>query len=137
MVSEKVWQEFVFPQLNELVDALAEAGYTPILHFDHDWTRDLEHLRALPARRCILQLDGMTDIRRAKEVLGDHMALMGDVPPALMSHGTAEEVRRYVEDLLRDVGDRGLFLAPGCDAPVDTRPENMAALVETGLSFRR
>jgi uroporphyrinogen-III decarboxylase len=137
MVSEAVWQEFVFPQLKELVDAVAEAGYTPILHFDHDWTRDLHHLRALPARRCILQLDGMTDIRRAKEVLGDHMALMGDVPPYLMSHGTVAEVRRYVEDLLRDVGDRGFLLAAGCDAPIDTRPENMAALVETGLAYRR
>ena len=135
LLSESVWQEFVFPQLKSLVAALAEAGYVPILHFDHDWTRALPHLRALPARRCILQLDGMTDIRTAREVLGGHMALMGDVPATLLATGTPEDVRTYVRELIRDVGDRGFLLAPGCDAPVNARPANMEAMVAAGRDY--
>ncbi len=37
----------------------------------------------------------MTDIRKAKEVLGDHMCIMGDVPPALLSSGTPEQVYEH------------------------------------------
>lgn len=135
MLSEPMWQDLVFPQLKILVGNLVEAGFNPILHFDHNWTRDLVHLRKLPARKCILQLDGMTDIRMAKEVLGDHMALMGDVPATMLATGTTDDVRSYVRNLIRDVGDRGFLLAPGCDAPVNARPENMEALCAAGLEF--
>jgi Uroporphyrinogen-III decarboxylase len=135
MLSEPMWQDLVFPQLKILVGNLVEAGFNPILHFDHNWTRDLVHLRKLPARKCILQLDGMTDIRIAKEVLGDHMALMGDVPATMLATGTTDDVRSYVRNLIRDVGDRGFLLAPGCDAPVNARPENMEALCAAGLEF--
>ena len=135
MLSEPLWMEFVLPHLKIMVHALVDAGLNPILHFDQDWTRDLVHLRELPARKCILQLDGMTDIRRAKEVLGDHMAIMGDVPPALLVTGSAEDVRVYVRDLIRDIGDRGFLLAPGCDAPINARPENMQALCDAGHEF--
>ncbi len=77
----------------------------------------------------------MTDIRRAKAVLGDHMALMGDVPATLLATGSADDIRVYVRDLLRDVGDRGFLLAAGCDAPVNAKPENMEALCAAGLEF--
>ncbi len=106
-----------------------------MLHFDHDWTRDLPRLRELPARKCILNLDGWTDIRKAKEILGDHMAIMGDVPAPLLSAGTPDEVYAYVRALARDVGPTGLILCPGCDAPIDAKPENMQAFVAASLEF--
>lgn len=133
MLAETTWMEFVLPQLKEIVDSIATAGFTPILHFDHDWTRDLPYLTELPRARCILQLDGMTDIRRAKEVLGGHMCLMGDVPATLLATGTPADVTTYVRELIHDVGRTGFMLAPGCDAPADARPENMQALVAAGL----
>lgn len=129
LLAPRLWNEFVFPYYLEMVTALAERGLTCVLHFDQDWTRDLGRLRELPARRCLLNLDGMTDIRKAKEILGDHMAVMGDVPAALFSVGTPDDVYRYVRDLVRDVGPTGLILCPGCDAPIDATPENMEAFV--------
>ena len=91
--------------------------------------RDLARLRELPPRACVLNLDGMTDIRRAKEILGDRMALMGDVSPALLSAGTPDEVQRYVRDLARDCGPTGLLLCAGCDTPLDALPANVEAFV--------
>ena len=135
MVSRAVWEEFVFPHLKDLVWALADAGIRPTLHFDHDWTRDLARLRELPAATCLLNLDGMTDIRAAHEILGDHMALLGDVPATLLTVGTPADVREYVRRLIADVGRRGLLLAPGCDIPCDARGENVEALVEAGLEY--
>ena len=135
MLRRTIWDEFVFPYLKDLVWALSDAGIKPTLHFDHDWTRDLARLRELPAARCMLNLDGMTDIRAAHEILGDHMALMGDVPATLLAVGSPADVRDYVRRLIADVGRRGLLLAPGCDIPVDARSENLEALVDAGLEY--
>jgi uroporphyrinogen-III decarboxylase len=135
MLSPKMWDEFVFPYFLEMVTRLAEEGIVSVLHFDHDWTRDLARLRELPARRCILNLDGWTDIRKAKEILGDHMAIMGDVPSTLLATGSPDDVRAYVRDLARDVGPTGLILCPGCDAPLNAKPENMRAFAAASLEF--
>jgi len=135
LLSPRLWDRFVFPYYLEMVTALAENGVVSVLHFDQDWTRDLARLREFPANMCVLNLDGMTDIRRAKEALGDRMAIMGDVPAALFSIGTPDEVYQYVRDLVRDVGPTGLLLCPGCDAPINTKPENMAAFVAACREF--
>jgi len=137
MLSPAMWDEFVFPYTLEMVTQLAEHDIVSVLHFDHDWTRELARLRELPARKCILNLDGWTDIRRAKQLLGDHMAIMGDVPAPLLATGTPDQVSDYVRELVRDVGPTGLILCPGCDAPIDARPENMQAFVDASLEFGR
>ncbi len=129
-LSPKLWDELVWPYFVRLVSELAAAGVRCVLHFDQDWTRDLARLRELPARSCILNLDGMTDIRLAKELLGDRMALMGDVPASLLALGDPDGVGRYVRELVRDCGPTGLLVCAGCDIPIDAKPENVEALVE-------
>ena len=101
MLAQPLWDRFVWPYVTELVAQVDAAGLIPILHFDSDWTRDLPRLLELPAKKCILSLDSMTDIRKAKEILGDHMCIMGDVPPALLSSGTPEQVYEHCSKLDR------------------------------------
>lgn len=135
LVAPKIWDELVFPYYLEMVNALADNDIISILHFDQDWTRDLARLRELPARMCLLNLDGTTDVRKAKEVLHDHMAILGDVPSSLFAAGTPDDMYTYVHDLVRDVGPTGLLLCPGCDAPINTKPENMEAFLTAGREF--
>lgn len=135
LVAPKIWDKLVFPYYYEMVTALAEKGICSVLHFDQDWTRDLARLKEFPPKTCILNPDGMTDIRKTKEILGDHMAIMGDVPAALFASGTPDDIYSYVRDLVRDIGPTGLILCPGCDAPINTRPENMEAFVAAGQDF--
>jgi hypothetical protein len=137
MLSPRLWNEMVFPYLYEVVKAMADAGRVSVLHLDHDWTRDLARFRELPAKACVLNPDGMTEVRKAKELLGDHMAIMGDVPAGLLVTGTPDTVRAYVHDLVRDVGPTGLLLCPGCDAPLNAKPENMEAFVAAAHEFGR
>jgi len=89
----------------------------------------------LPAKKCVLNPDGMTDIRKAKENLGDHMAVMGDMPAQLFATDTPDDVYKYIRDLIKDVGPTGLILCPGCDAPANTKPENMEAFVAASHEF--
>ncbi|HLA29204.1 MAG TPA: uroporphyrinogen decarboxylase family protein [Syntrophales bacterium] len=135
MVAPKIWNRMVWPYYQQIVGALVAEGIVPIFHWDQDWTRDLHRLKELPAKKCILNLDGMTDIRMAKEILDGHMAIMGDVPASLFAAGTPDDIYNYVRDLVRDVGPEGLLLCPGCDAPINTKPENMEAFVAAGREF--
>jgi uroporphyrinogen-III decarboxylase len=135
LIAPKIWDELVFPYFLQLVNALAEKGIISVLHFDQDWNRDLERFREFPARMCLLNTDGMTDLRKAREILGDRMAMMGDVPSSMLCSGTPEDVFNYVRDLIRDIGPTGLILCPGCDAPINTKNENMEAMVAASREF--
>jgi hypothetical protein len=130
MLAQPLWDRFVWPYVKECVRQTDEAGLIPILHFDSDWTRDLPKLLELPAGKCILSLDSMTDIRKAKEILGDHMCIMGDVPPALLSSGTPEQVFEHCKQLVKDIGPTGYILQSGCDIPVDAPLANVKAMAD-------
>lgn len=128
-LSPKLWERFVFPYLKQLVDAIIQEGVVPILHFDSNWGRDLTYLKDFPKGRVVLSLDGATDIFKAKEILGGHMCLMGDVPPALLALGTPEEVNAYSHRLVDEIGPTGFILAQGCCIPPNARPECVAAMI--------
>ncbi len=135
LISPKLWNRFVWPYYLKLVDALVAAGVTPVLHWDQDWTRDLVRLQELPAKKCILNPDGMTDLHKFKELVGDRMAMMGDVPASLLAAGTPDDIYNYVRDRVRLFGSTGLILCPGCDAPINARPENMEAFVAASREY--
>ncbi len=130
-LSPRLWDRFVWPYLKELVDIVAEEGGTPVLHFDANWDREIERLKDLPRAKCVLALDGKTDIFRAKKILGGHMCLLGDVPPALLTLGTSDEVRAYCDRLLTEVGPDGFIIAQGCAIPPDAKFENVKAMVDS------
>lgn len=131
------FERFEWPWLQAYVDAFISEGITPWLHFDTDWTRNMPYLKKLPRGKCVCDLDGMTDIFRAKEILKGHMCISGDVPAAMLSLGKPEEVEAYCRKLIDEVGDGGGFmLTTGCECPIDVKPENLRAMVETGKTYR-
>lgn len=135
LVAPKIWDELVFPYFLQIVEAMAAAGLISVLHLDHDWNRDLARLLEFPRQSCVLNPDGMIDVRKVREVLGDHMAIMGDVPATMFATGTPDDIRAYVRGLVSDLGPSGLILCPGCDAPINTKPENMEAFVAAAHEF--
>ena len=133
----ELFERFEWPYLQRYVDALVSEGLTPWLHFDTDWGINLPYLTKLPKGKCICDLDGTTDIFKAKEILKDHMCISGDVPASLLTLGTPEEVQEYCKKLIDEVGEGGGFmLTTGCECPIDVKPENLKAMVETGKSYR-
>lgn len=130
-LSPRLWERFVWPYMKELVEIVVEEGSTPVLHYDANWDREIERLRDLPARRCVLALDGKTDIFRAKKILAGHMCILGDVHPAMLSLGTVDEVKAYCRRLLTEVGPDGFIMAMGCAVPPDAKFENVKAMVDS------
>ncbi len=136
-VSPKIFAEIALPALKEICQALIEAGITPILHCDGNWDKNLKHLRRLPAKKCIIQFDGPTDIFRAKQELGDIHCLFGDVNAYDLAFGSPQKVDEYCHRLIEEVGKGGGFiLAAGCEIPANAKPENVKAMIQAARKYK-
>lgn len=136
MISPAIWEEFVWPYLKELALIAIQHEIVPIFHLDSCWDRAFAYFKELPPRRCILSLDGTSNARLCREVLGDHSAIMGDVPATLLAFGTEEEVYDYTTKLIQDVGPKtGLIVCSGCDIPFNAKFENVKAIVDAAAAF--
>lgn len=135
-ISPKTFEEFYWPGLKNMVETFHAAGITVLLHHDSDWTLMLDYFKDLPRGSAILQLDGQTDIFKAKEVLGNHLCIMGDMPASLLTLGDPEDVEEYVKKLIDVVGkDGGFILGSGCEVPIDAKFENLKAALDTAKSY--
>jgi hypothetical protein len=133
MLSPEMWRRFVWPYFKQLVCEVVDAGLIALLHLDSDWTREIDCFKELPERQCIMALDGETDIFRAKEVLANHMCIMGDVSAAMLYLETPETVYDYCKRLINELGPNGFILQSGCDIPTNAKLENVKAMVAAAL----
>ena len=128
-MSPALWERFVWPYIKRLGEAMIAEGAVPIFHLDSDWNRGLEFFREFPKGTCIVSLDGCTDIYKAKEVLGGHMCIMGDVPARMLALSGPDEVYDYSAKLVKDIGQSGFILSSGCDIPANANVENVKAMI--------
>jgi len=69
-------------------------------------------------------------IFKAKEVLGGHMCIRGNVPSSLLQAGTTDEVKAYCRQLIDVVGkDGGLIVCPRSSTD-EAKPENLKAMID-------
>jgi hypothetical protein len=129
-ISPKIFNEISFPSIKRMVEGYRAAGLVSVLHCDGNWDPMLPRFLDLPRTSCIVELDGATDIRRAREVLKGHLCLKGDVHHTKLSLGTKEEVETYCRELIEFMGhDGGFILGSGCEVPFTAKVENVAAMI--------
>jgi hypothetical protein len=136
MLSPDMFRRFVWPYFRRLVGEVVDAGLIALLHLDSNWTRELERFRELPKGKCIMALDGETDIFEAKKILGDHMCLMGDVPASMLYLERPDVVEAYCTGLIDELGPSGFILQSGCDIPANASLENVQAMVAAAVGNR-
>ena len=137
-ISIKNFDRLVLPGLNIMVKKFIDAGITPLFHCDTNWTKFLELFKGFPAGKCILEVDGKTDIFKAKEILNGHMCIMGDVPADLLVRGSRDDVLSYCKKLIDIVGKGGGFiLSSGCSIPANAKVENVRAIMESAEKWGR
>ncbi|TYB94766.1 MAG: uroporphyrinogen decarboxylase [Kosmotoga sp.] len=74
-------------------------------------------------------VDENVDIVEAKKITSSKKIIIGGNIPltTTMLYGTQMDNMKYVVDLIDSVGKMDFILAPGCDMPYDTPPENVVA----------
>ncbi|MDR2387425.1 MAG: uroporphyrinogen-III decarboxylase [Deltaproteobacteria bacterium] len=129
LMSPKMWERFVWPYFKATTEMVIEEGVIPILHLDANWTSSLDYFRELPKHKCIMSPDGATDIHKARKVMDNHMAILGDVHAEMLAFDSPAEVTKYVQDLIKEFGGQGYMVSSGCDIPFNAKIENVQAMV--------
>ncbi len=129
-MSLEQFKTFFWPTLQRLMLGLIDAGLTPCPFFEGDYTSRLEIIRDIPRGKAIYWF-GLTDIFKAKEILGDRVCLRGNVPSSLLCTGTPQEVRDYCKKLIDVVGKGGGFIMDSDTVLADeAKIENLRAMAD-------
>jgi hypothetical protein len=131
-MSLKQFETFYWPTFKKLLLALIDAGLTPLPFFEGDYTSRLKYLLELPKGKIIGHFD-TTDIFKAKEIVGKHLCIQGNIPASLLQTGTPQEVKEYTRKLIDIVGKDGGYIM-SCRGPLD---EADPALVKVWIDYTK
>jgi Uroporphyrinogen decarboxylase (URO-D) len=135
-MSDKQFREFWWPSFRQMMVELIDAGLVPMPLWESDCTKRLEVIKDIPAGKCIYWFE-RTDIVRAYEVLGDVVALRGNLSPSMMTTGTPDEVDAAVKHLVESIWNRGgcLILDTAFGVPDETPVENVRAMFSAARKY--
>ena len=128
LIGPSLYSEFVLPYQQRMIQAIHDMGVPVKLHICGN-IDPVMHLVAQTGADMV-DCDSMVDMERAAEILPEGTAVCGNVNPVeVMLQGTPETVKAEVRRC-KALGRRNNnFVAPGCEVPIDTPPENMYALL--------
>jgi len=130
MISPNMYREFALPYEKRVVDE-AHAHQLPyVLHICGDTSLILNDM--LETGTDAVELDYLTDIHRAHEILKDSVCLIGNIDPSgVLALGTPDLVRNTTGELLELYRDSPRFiLNAGCAIPAETPEKNLHAMIE-------
>jgi len=132
-MSLKQFETFYWPTLKKVILALVDMGLTPCPFFEGMYDSRLEYLLELPKGKVLCHF-AQTNMFRAKEILGGHLCIMGDVPSSLLQVASGQEVEEYCKKLIDVCGKDGGFILT--HMPIDeAKPENVKAMVDFTKSY--
>lgn len=134
-MSKKQFEIFYWPGLKKALLTSIDLGFVPMPFIEGGFNNRLEYLLELPKGKVVAHFD-QTDIFRAKEILGGHICIMGNVPSALLQVGSPQETEEYCKKLIKVCGKGGGFiLTNGCEID-EAKPANVRAMVESCKKYK-
>ncbi|NVM53084.1 MAG: hypothetical protein HWN66_05230, partial [Candidatus Helarchaeota archaeon] len=127
--------EMFWPQIKRITDYIIKKGWIVQFHLDNDYTDALEYFTELPKGKIMFHLD-LTDIFKAKEILGDRACLMGNIPPQLTAMGTPKEVEKYCRKQIKGCMEGGGYmLCSACVLPDEIPAANLKAMKDSVMKY--
>jgi len=126
LVGPRIYQEFVWPFQQRLVDGIHAAGARVRLHICGNTRRILDGIARLGAD--IVDIDSMVPLAQARAAMGPEQLLAGGIDPVrVLLNGTPAGVRAALARCIEEAGPR-YVVAGGCEIPRETPVENLRAL---------
>ncbi len=129
-MSKTQFEHFYWPGLKKAILANIDLGYVPMPFFEGKCDARLEYLLELPKGKVICHFQFM-DMARAKEIVGDHVCIMGNVPSTMLQVGSPSEVEEYCKNLITVCGRGGGFILTPGSAIDEANPANVKAMVDS------
>ena len=128
------YREFVLPYNKRILDTVRAETGVPSIHFGTNTTGILPLLRE--AGGDVIGVDWRIDLTDALKLLGNGVAVQGNLDPALLL-GPQERMRSAAAAILDAAKDRaGFIFNLGHGIHKETPPENVAALVDFVHQYR-
>jgi uroporphyrinogen decarboxylase len=129
LVSPRLYRAFALPYERRAAGAAHRAGLPYALHICGKTEPILDDMATTGADA--LELDSLTDARRAREILSGRATFIGNLEPtAVLALGTPANVEAKTRELIELFRDsRRLILNAGCAIAPNTPPANIHALV--------
>lgn len=129
-MSQEQFDRFYWPSLKKVILGLIDEGFTPFLFAEGRYTARLEAISDLPKGKTVWLFD-QTDMKRAKETIGQVACIQGNVPLSLIHAGTPEKVSEYVRKLIDDCAEGGGYVVDIGAVADSGKQENIEAMVRT------
>ncbi len=135
LLGEELYRKFALPYLKEALERLSGNNCDLWVHICGDTRHLLPSLKGLPMDG--FEVDALTDINTAREILGEGVALKGNLDTSYILQAGEEEVYKTSMDLLKNGAfSTGLILSPGCGVPKMTPEANLAAMVRASKDYK-
>ena len=129
LIGPAMYEEFALPYEKRIVEAIHKAGGMAKLHICGDINKLLE--MAVETGADIIDCDWMVDFKEANRIFGDRCSACGNFDPVgVLLQGDPASISQAVKGCLSQSSPRAI-IAAGCEVPVLTPPENLAAVTQT------
>jgi hypothetical protein len=130
------FEKFYWPGLKKALLAAIDLGYVAAPFLEGVWNDRLEYWLELPKGKTLCFFD-QVDMFRAKEVLGGHVCIQGNVPSSLLTVGSPQDVEEYCRSLIKVCGKDGGFIlsASTINPPDSAKPANVKAMIDAAKKY--
>jgi|WetSurMetagenome_2_1015567.scaffolds.fasta_scaffold51252_1 hypothetical protein len=132
------FERFYWPDLKKALLAAIDLGYIAAPFCEGQWNDRLEYWLELPKGKTLCFFD-QVNMFRAKEVLGGHVCIQGNVPASLLTVGSPQDVEDYCRKLIQVCGKDGGFIlsASTINPPDAAKPANIKAMIDSAKKYGR
>lgn len=133
-MSRKQFEKFYWPGLKAAMLKSIEMGFVPMPFCEGKYGDRIEYFLEMPKGKVVCHFD-LSDMHRAKDVLKDHVCIMGNVPSPLLQFGKPHEVEDYCKDLIEYCGKGGGFILTNGSSTDTADPVLVKTMCEATRKF--
>ncbi|MCC0005608.1 MAG: hypothetical protein H6872_10810 [Methylobacteriaceae bacterium] len=135
-MSQDQFKTYWWPSFRQMMLDLIAEGLIPMPMWESDCTKRLEIIQDIPKGKAIYWFE-RADIVKAREVLGDTVALRGNVSPSILTTGKPEDVDAAVKYIVDNVWNKGgrIILDAAFGLPDETPVENVRAMFRAARKY--
>ncbi|MFC2010119.1 uroporphyrinogen decarboxylase family protein [Chloroflexota bacterium] len=133
-MSNKQFEKFYWPGLKKAMLTSIDLGYVPMPFCEGAYGDRLEYFLEMPKGKTVTHFD-LTDMFKAKEILKDHVCIMGNVPSTLLQVGSPQDVEEYCRKLIEVCGKGGGLILTNGSSIDEAKPENLKAMINSAKKY--
>ncbi|MBN1177149.1 MAG: hypothetical protein JXA51_05665 [Dehalococcoidales bacterium] len=133
-MSPAQFEEFYWPTFKKVLMGMINEGMVPYPFAEGRYGARLEVISDLPKGFMIWSFEDI-DMTRAKEALGGHACIAGNVPASVMHAGTPEDVKGHCRRLIETCGKGGGYILTGAAGMNEGNPDNLRAFMDAAKQY--